>query len=73
MNQFMCCSEKKSFFPSHHLPSANPKLSTTGSNAKIWKNVVPSFNSSEVIRPRRLDITPYTRPKVSAIIKKKIR
>lgn len=60
-------SKKKNFSPTYYLPSANPKLSTTGSNAKIWKNVVPSFNSSEVIRPRRLDITPYTRPKVSAV------
>ena len=57
---------KKNFF-NDHLPSENPKLSITGSNETIWKNGVPSFNSSEIIRPRRLDITAYTFPKVSAI------
>ena len=53
-------------------PSANPKLSTTGRSARTVKNSVPSFISSETMRPRRLATTPYTLPKTSAMSRRSV-
>jgi hypothetical protein len=54
-------------------PSAKPKDSTTGRRARIVKKDVPSFISSETIRPLRLATTPYTLPNTSAVGQAKVR
>lgn len=41
-----------------NMPSANPKLSTTGSNAETVKKLVPSFISSATTLPRLFATTP---------------
>lgn len=41
-----------------HAPSAKPKDSTTGRRAEIVKKAVPSFISSEMMRPFRFATTP---------------
>ena len=48
------------------IPSANPKLSATGSKADTVKKEVPSFISSDTILPLRFATTPYTFPRTSA-------
>ncbi len=47
------------------ISSLKPKDSATGSSATIVKNGVPSFISSDRIRPRRRVMTADTRPRTS--------
>jgi hypothetical protein len=49
-----------------YTPSAKPKLSATGSKADTVKNEVPSFISSDTMRPLRFATTPYIFPRTSA-------
>ena len=44
-----------------------PKDSATGMREVMVKNGVPSLRDSERMRPRRRVITPYTRPRTSAV------